>query len=332
MKKIINKVENYVSDMIEGFCLANSKTHKSIGNVILKKEINKNKVSLISGGGSGHEPAHAGYVGEGMLDAAVCGEVFTSPTPDAILDAIKATKSNKGTLLIVKNYTGDNLNFDMAKDLASADGIECETVSVHDDVALENSEYSVGRRGIAGTIFVHKIAGAKAASGASLKDVKNVAQKVSDNIASMGICLNPCTVPANGKSGFTLQDDEIEVGLGIHGEKGTHREKIKSAKEMVSTILDKIVAEKKFSKGCEVAMIVNGLGGTPLSELFIANKEANKYLKNKGFTIYKTFVGNFMTSLEMEGFSISLLILDNELKPLLDAFADAPAFKEYHAK
>ncbi|MDK2794068.1 MAG: phosphoenolpyruvate---glycerone phosphotransferase subunit DhaK [Caldanaerobacter sp.] len=331
MKKLINNPESVVKEMIEGLLAAHPNYLRKLENinVIVRKDAPvEGKVGLVSGGGSGHEPAHAGYVGYGMLDAACPGEVFTSPTPDQIYEAIKAVNGGKGVLLIVKNYTGDVMNFEMARDMAQMDGIEVDEVVVNDDVAVENSTWTQGRRGIAGTVFVHKIAGAKAQEGASLKEVKRVAEKVIANVRSMGMALTPCTVPAAGKPSFTLQEDEMEIGIGIHGEPGTHREKIKHVDEIVEHLMDKIINDLPYKSGDEVAVMINGMGGTPLMELYIANRKVAEILKEKDIKVYKTYVGEFMTSLEMSGFSITLLKLDEELKALLDAKADTPAFKQ----
>ena len=329
MKKLINGVENVEQEMIMGMVKAYPEHVRKLecGNVVVRTHKKEGKVALISGGGSGHEPAHGGYVGEGMLDCAVAGPVFTSPTPDQIYEGIKAIATDKGVLMVVKNYTGDVMNFEMAAEMAAAEDIEVEYVVSNDDVAVKDSLYTTGRRGVAGTVFIHKIAGAKAETGADLKEVHRVAQKVVDNVRTMGMALTPCTVPAAGKPGFTLDEDEMEIGIGIHGEPGTHREKIKSADEIVTMLLDKIVADIDFS-GKEVAVMINGAGATPLMELFIINNKVYDYLSEKGIDIYKTYVGNYMTSIEMAGFSISLLRLDDELKELLDAKADTPAFKE----
>ena len=296
------------------------------GNVVVRANKKEGKVALISGGGSGHEPAHGGYVGEGMLDAAVAGAVFTSPTPDQVYEGIKAIATDAGVLMIIKNYTGDVMNFEMAGEMAEADGIKVKQVVVNDDVAVKDSLYTVGRRGVAGTVFVHKIAGAKAETGASLDEVQAVAQKVIDNVRTMGAAIRPCTVPAAGKPGFELAEDEMEIGIGIHGEPGTHRDKIKTADEITTLLMDKILADIDYS-GSEVAVMVNGSGATPLMELFIINNKVADILAEKGIKVYKTLVGEYMTSIEMEGFSISVLRLDDELKTLLDAKADTPAFK-----
>lgn len=330
MKKLINNVDFVVEDMLSGLVAAHADCVKKLDNMNVLVRVTspiKGKVALVSGGGSGHEPAHGGYVGKGMLDAAVAGPVFTSPTPDPIYEAIKAVDSGSGVLLVIKNYTGDVMNFEMAKEMAEMDGIKVDSVVVNDDVAVENSTFTAGRRGIAGTVFVHKIAGAKAEAGGSLAEVKLVAQKVIANVRSMGMSLSSCTVPAAGKPNFTLGENEVEIGMGIHGEPGTHREELKPVSEIVDNILEKILDDMKLSASDEVAVMVNGLCSTPLMELYIANKRVNEILTDKGIKIYKTFVGEFMTSLEMAGFSISLLKLDSELKQLLDSPANTPAFK-----
>lgn len=329
MKKLINDPNNVLNDMIDGIVAAYPEYVKKLEgfNVIVRNEKKKNKVALVSGGGSGHEPAHAGYVGYGMLDGAVCGEVFTSPTPDQVYEAIKATDDGQGVLLVIKNYTGDVMNFEMAKEMAEMDGIKVEEVIVNDDVAVENSIYTAGRRGIAGTVFVHKIAGAKAEMSGSLEEVKAVAEKVISNVRTMGMSLSSCIIPAVGKANFEIGHDEVEIGMGIHGEPGTHREKISSADSVAEQLMSKIFSDIELKGGDEVSVMINGLGSTTNMELFIVNKKVNEILKDKGIEVYKTFVGEFMTSLEMAGCSISILKLDNELKELLEDSADTPAFK-----
>jgi dihydroxyacetone kinase-like protein len=330
MKKIINNPDLVVEDMLKGMIKAHPEYIRKLENADVLVRVNspvEGKVALVSGGGSGHEPAHGGYVGKGMLDAAVAGAVFTSPTPDQVYEAVKAVDSGKGVLLVIKNYSGDIMNFEMAKDMADMEGIEVRTVVVNDDVAVENSTYTAGRRGIAGTVFIHKIAGAKAETGASLDEVTKVAEKVITNVRSMGMAISSCTVPAAGKPNFTLGDKEIEIGMGIHGEPGTHREEIKTADEITEHLLNKILEDMPLNNGEEVAVMVNGLASTPLMELYIVNKKVSEMLEEKGVKIHRTFVGEFMTSLEMAGFSITVLKLDSELKELLDAPADTPAFK-----
>ena len=331
MKKLINGVDNVVDEMLNGMTAAFPQYIERVPStdVVARTGAKKtDKVVLISGGGSGHEPAHGGYVGKGMLDAAVAGAVFTSPTPDQVYEAIQATECGKGALLIIKNYTGDVMNFEMAADMAADEDIVVDKVVVADDVAVENSTWTTGRRGIAGTVFVHKIAGACAETGADLPEVKRVAEKVIANVRSMGMAVSPCTVPAVGKPGFDLADDEVEIGIGIHGEPGTHREKISSVNNTVDHLVGKILDEGIYAEGDEVAVMVNGMGATPLSELFIANLRVKEILDEKKISIAKTVVGNYMTSLDMAGFSVTLLKLDDELKGFLNAPADTPAYKE----
>lgn len=329
MKKFINAVDQVEDQMILGMVKAYPRHLRKLdcGNVVVRAQKKEGKVALISGGGSGHEPAHGGFVGEGMLDAAVAGAVFTSPTPDQILEGIRAIATDKGVLMVVKNYTGDVMNFEMAAEMAQMEGIDVKQVVTNDDVAVDGSLYTVGRRGVAGTIFVHKIAGALAETGASLDEVQAVAQKVIDNVRTMGAAIAPCTVPAAGKPGFELSDEEMEVGIGIHGEPGTHREAMRPADEVAELLLDKILADLDYS-GSEVAVMINGAGATPLMELFIINNHVADVLAAKGISVYRTFVGEYMTSIEMQGFSISLLKLDSQMKELLEAKADTPAWKE----
>lgn len=329
MKKIINNKEDVVQDLIKGMVSAypNRLVNLPQTTVIVKKAAPiQNKVGLVSGGGSGHEPAHAGYVGTGMLDAAVLGEVFTSPTPDQIIEAIKAVDGGEGILLIVKNYTGDILNFEMAAELAELEGIEVEQVVVNDDVAVEDSSFTTGRRGIAGTVFVHKIAGAKAEKGATLSEVKQVAEKVVQNVRSMGMALSPCKIPASGKPSFTLAEDEMEIGIGIHGEPGIERKKIATADDIATELTQKILDDMQLVEGEEVAVMINGLGATPDMELFIVNHKVQAILSSQGIKVCKTFVGEYMTAIEMAGCSVTLLKLDDELKELLAEKSDAPAF------
>lgn len=331
MKKLINQPEAVVSEMVAGFVAAYPTKVKQVPgtNVIVRADAPvSGKVGIVSGGGSGHEPAHGGFVGKGMLDGAVAGEVFTSPTPDQVFEAIKAVDGGKGVLLVIKNYTGDVMNFEMAAELAEADGINVEKVIVDDDVAVENSTYTIGRRGIAGTIFVHKIAGALAQTGASLEEVATVAKKVVDNMSSMGMALTPCTVPAAGKPGFILGDNEMEIGMGIHGEPGIERSDIKSADEVTDVLLEKVLNHLKLSEGSEVAVMINGLGATPLMELYIVNNRVSSVLKERKVSVQETFIGEYMTSIEMAGCSITLLRLDEQLAELLNAPADTIAFKK----
>ncbi|WP_066192179.1 dihydroxyacetone kinase subunit DhaK [Gracilibacillus timonensis] len=328
MKKVVNNPEQVVEEMVDGLVKAQHQNLRRIPGttVIVNQDAPiTDKVGLVSGGGSGHEPAHAGYVGKGMLDAAVVGEVFTSPTPDQVLEGIKAVDSGAGVLLIIKNYTGDVMNFEMAAELAEAEGIQVEKVIVNDDVAVEDSTSTTGRRGVAGTVFVHKVAGAIADSGASLADVKAATEKVVDHVRSMGVALTPCTVPASGNPSFTLADDEMEIGIGIHGEPGIERVQLQPADKIAETLLEKILADKDYI-GQEVAIMVNGMGATPEMELFIVYRQVEKILEDKGIRIHAAWVGEYMTSLEMAGFSITLLQVDEELKNALAAPTAAKAF------
>lgn len=329
MKKLINKPENVEKEILEGIVKAHGEYVKKLPgfNVLVRAKKKENKVALVSGGGSGHEPAHGGFVGEGMLDGAVAGAVFTSPTPDQVFEAIKAVDGGQGVLLIIKNYTGDVMNFEMAAEMAEMEGIKVEKVIVNDDVAVEGSLYTTGRRGVAGTIFVHKIAGALAEKGATLEEVKAVVEKVIANVRTMGMALTPCTVPAAGKPGFELSEHEMEMGIGIHGEPGTHREALVEADKIVDHMMTKILGDMDLKAKDEVAVMVNGFGGTPLMELYIVNNHVYDVLNEKGIKIYRTFVGNYMTSIEMAGCSVTVLKLDEETKELLDAKANTIAFR-----
>lgn len=328
MKKILNGVETIVPEMLEGMMLACPKLHiiPDTQVVVRKDAPIQGKVGLISGGGSGHEPAHAGYVGEGMLDAACAGALFSSPSVDQMMEGIRAVDAGKGVLIIAKNYTGDNLNFDMAAELLADEGIRVEKVVVKDDVAVEESANTTGRRGVAGTVFVHKIAGAKAAEGADLKEVKEAAQKAADHVRTFGFALSPCTIPSVGKQGFELADDEMELGTGIHGEAGVQRMPIPTSAELAEILLKRLKEDGAFAAGDEVAVLVNGCGATPLMELYILMRDVARVLEKENVKLYKSFVGNYMTSLEMAGGAVSVLKLDEELKELLDAKADTPAF------
>ena len=327
MKKMINRPENVVSEMLQGIAKAHPELTYTPGVEVISRKDPGDQVGIVSGGGSGHEPAHAGYVGEGMLSAAVAGNVFASPSPDRVLEGIHLANTGKGVLLVIKNYSGDIMNFSMAQELAEMEDIPVRSVIVRDDVAVQDSTFSTGRRGIAGTVFVHKCAGAKAAAGGSLDEVAEVAQRVADNVRSMGFAMTPCILPGVGKPGFTLDENEIEVGMGVHGEPGVERTTMKSAKEIAKILVDKILADYDFSDS-ETALLVNGLGGSPLMELYIMENDVRNYLEEKGIRVYRTYVGNFMTSLEMMGCSVSLLKLDSELKMLLDAPCTTPALKQ----
>lgn len=331
MKKMINKPENIVTEMIGGMLKAFPDYLEQVGDLPVVKRKNKKegKVALISGGGSGHEPSHAGFVGYGMLDAAVAGEVFTSPSADKVYEAIKAVDSGNGVLLIIKNYSGDVMNFEMAAEMAGMEGINVKKIIVNDDIAVENSTYTVGRRGIAGTVLVHKMVGAAAEKGYSLDELEVLGNEVISRTKTMGMSLKPCMVPTTGKLSFELPEDEVEIGLGIHGEPGTHREKMQDANAHVDYLLDKILKESELSENDEVAVLVNGLGETTLIELYIINNRVSEVLANKNIKVYDTIVGNYMTSLDMGGFSITLVKLDDEMKELLKSKTDTPAFKRF---
>ncbi|WP_099468726.1 dihydroxyacetone kinase subunit DhaK [Konateibacter massiliensis] len=329
MKKIINKPETFVYELCNGIVSAHPELNfVEKYKIITKKEINKNKVSLISGGGSGHEPAHAGFVGKGMLDAAVCGDVFASPSQIQVYQAIKETASDKGTLLIIKNYSGDIMNFKNAAYLAGEDGIQVDYIKVDDDIAVQDSLYTVGRRGVAGTVLVHKIAGASAEQGKSLQEVKEAAQKAADNVRSIGFAFSSCTVPAKGTPTFDIGEGEMEYGVGIHGEPGIKREKIISADELAQRMVEALLEDLKIKESSdEIALLINGFGGTPLQELYVLNHAVTRELTHKNIVINRTFVGNFMTSIDMLGASVSIMRLDDELSELLSFQSDAPAFK-----
>lgn len=328
MKKIINQPEDVVQEMVAGIAAAYPDAVKQIPDtsVIVRTDAPvSGKVGIVSGGGSGHEPAHAGYVGKGMLDAAVSGSVFTSPTPDQVFEAIKATDSGNGVFLVVKNYTGDVINFEMAAELAEAEGIAVEHVVVSDDVAVEDSSFTTGRRGIAGTVLVHKVVGALAEKGASLQAIKAAADKAVANVRSIGMALTSCVVPEAGKPSFNLEENEMEIGIGIHGEPGIEREALTSAADIAERLTDKVLSDMDYTNS-DVVVMVNGLGATPEMELYIVNKKVQDILRDKGIVVYRTYVGEYMTSLEMAGCSVTLMKVDDELKALLDAETFAPAF------
>lgn len=331
MKKIMNTPETFVYDMCHGLAKANPHLEFVERFKIVKKvDINADKVSLISGGGSGHEPAHAGFVGRGMLDCAVCGDVFASPSQVQVYNAIKECATDKGVLLIVKNYSGDCMNFNNAMGDAQDDGIKVDAVYVNDDIAVKDSLYTVGRRGVAGTVLVHKCAGAAAEQGKNLEEVKAVANKVIANVRSFGFAFTSCTVPAAGHPTFEIGGDEMEFGVGIHGEPGRFREKIDYSDGKFSDNLSRRIAtdleeDLKLKKGEEIVLLINGFGGTPLQELYILNNSVTKALESDGVKIHRTIVGNFMTSIDMAGGSVTVLRVDGELKKLIDYPVDTPA-------
>jgi dihydroxyacetone kinase-like protein len=330
MKKLINQPDAVVREALEGIEAAHGDRLRVTYDpyVIVRSDAPKQgKVGIISGGGSGHEPMHGGFVGPGMLDAACPGEVFTSPTPDQMLEATKAVDGGAGVLHIVKNYTGDVLNFEMAADLAKGEGIEVEAVVTNDDVAVQDSLYTAGRRGVGITVIAEKICGAAAEAGQSLQQVTDLCRKVNGQGRSMGMALTPCITPGSGEPSFELADDEMEIGIGIHGEPGRHREKLAPASSIVERLASAIVEDLPYESGDRVLAFVNGMGGTPLIELYIVYNELNKFLQGKGITIERNLIGNYITSLEMAGCSITLLKLDDELVRLWDAPVDTPALR-----
>jgi dihydroxyacetone kinase-like protein len=330
MKKLINSPENVVVDALHGFAAAHADLVKVQfePNFIVRADAPvKNKVAIISGGGSGHEPMHGGFVGRGMLDAACPGAVFTSPTPDQMLAATKAVDGGKGTLHIVKNYTGDVMNFDLAAEMARAEGLQVESVVIDDDVAVKDSTWTAGRRGVGTTILAEKICGAAAEAGQPLAAVRDLCQKVNAQGRSMGMALTSCTVPHVGKPTFALPESEMEIGVGIHGEPGRTRMKLKPADEIVELLMEPILEDLPFRNGDEVLMFVNGLGGTPLIELYIVYRKAAEIARKAGLKVVRNFVGSYITSLEMAGTSITLLKLDAQLTRLWDAPVHTPALR-----
>jgi phosphoenolpyruvate---glycerone phosphotransferase subunit DhaK len=330
MKKLINAPDGAVADALRGVQAAHGDRVKVTFDpfTVLRADAPvQGKVALISGGGSGHEPLHGGFVGPGMLDAACPGEVFTSPTPDQMYEAAKAVNGDAGVIFIVKNYTGDVLNFEMAADLAKADGIEVETVLTNDDVAVEDSLYTAGRRGVGVTALLEKIAGGAAEERRNLQEVAEIARRVNAGGRSMGLALTPCTTPASGEPSFELSDDEVEIGIGIHGEPGRHREKIGPASELTQRLMGPILEDLPFASGDHVLAFVNGMGGTPLMELYIVYAEVARLATEHGLVIDRNLIGNYVTSLEMQGCSITLLRLDDELTHYWDAPVNTPALR-----
>ena len=329
MKKFINAAEDVVREALAGVAAAHANLRVDLTNQIVVRADAPvaGKVGLVSGGGSGHEPLHGGFVGSGMLDAACPGEVFTSPVPDQILAATRAVDGGAGIVHIVKNYTGDVMNFQMAAELAADEGIRVETVLVDDDVAVEDSTWTAGRRGTGATLLVEKIAGAAAAEGATLGDVAAIGRRVNETSASFAVALTACTTPAAGRPGFDLPDDEMEVGVGIHGEPGRRREKLASAKAIVRIALDAIGSAKPLSAGDRTIVVVNGLGGTPLIELYLLFGEVAAELKELGVEISRSLVGNYVTSLDMAGMSLTVCRADDEMLRLWDAPVQTPGLR-----
>jgi dihydroxyacetone kinase-like protein len=330
MKKLINKPEDVVREELEGIAYAHSdlvKVHYDPNFIVRADAPIMGKVGVISGGGSGHEPMHGGFVGMGMLDAACPGAVFTSPTPDQMLEATKAVNGGAGVLHIVKNYTGDIMNFEMAAELARAEGIEVEAVVTDDDVAVKDSLYTAGRRGVGVTVLAEKLAGAKAEEMCPLNEVADVVRKAKDWGRSMGMALTSCTVPHVGKPTFDLPDDEMEIGIGIHGEPGRTRMPVKPADEIVEMLMEPIISDIPYKQGDEVLLFVNGLGGTPLVELYIIYRKAYEIAEKHGIKVVRNLIGPYITSLEMAGTSITMLKMDEEMIRLWDAPVKTPGLR-----
>ena len=330
MKKLINKAEDVVTEALQGMAAAHGdlvRVNYGPNYIVRADSPVQGKVALVSGGGSGHEPMHGGFVGMGMLDAACPGEVFTSPTPDQMLEATKAADGGAGVVHIVKNYTGDVMNFDMAAELARGEGIEVESVVIDDDVAVQDSLYTAGRRGVGTTVLAEKICGAAAEEKRPLAEVAELCRKVNANGRSMGMALTSCIVPAAGKPTFELGDDEMEIGIGIHGEPGRERMKLAEARDVVERLAGPIVDDLPFESGDEVLAFVNSMGGTPLIELYVVYNELHRYLEGRGIRITRNLIGPYITSLEMAGCSITMLKLDEELTRLWDAPVKTPALR-----
>ncbi|GAA3730925.1 dihydroxyacetone kinase subunit DhaK [Salinicoccus jeotgali] len=320
MKKLINDKSHFLADMMDGLKYRDEKIEVIEETVVVRRNKKTSGVALISGGGSGHEPAHAGYVAEGMLDAAVCGEVFTSPTPDKVLAAIEAADNGDGVLLIIKNYAGDVMNFEIAQEMAEANGHEVKAVVVRDDIAIENEEQ---RRGVAGTVLVHKYAGFLASSGHSLNTIKEKVEEMMTSLHSIGMAIHPCMVPTTGEYGFDLQDDEMEIGIGIHGEKGIYREKAEPVDKIIERLLDEL---SKYNEHDDLVVMVNGMGGTPQSELSIVAKYTVESFKRRNMKMAKLLVGDYMTSLDMQGFSLTIVDASDELMKALEAETNSDYF------
>ncbi len=325
MKKFVNNPQQFVPEMLQGLALANPETLKYVPeyNLIMRADApNDNKVSIVQGSGSGHEPAHVMVVGKGMLDAACPGDVFAAPPMDYVLETTKLVASPKGVLLLVNNYTGDRMAFEMAQEMAEAEDIKVRTLFIDDDVSVQNSTYTVGRRGVAGNFFVMKAVGAAAEEGADLDEVVRIGEKVNSVTRTMGMALTACTPPAKGSPLFELGDDEIEMGVGIHGEPGRRRAAMKRANDIVDELLEAVVSDLPYQSGDRVALMINGLGGTPISELYLLYGRAHQQLVDLGITIGRSYVGEYCTSLDMAGASLTLVKLDDEIERLLAAPAE----------
>lgn len=329
MKKIINEQTQVVDEMLQGLSFMHDDLVQRLDgfDVIVRKVEKTGKVGLISGGGSGHEPSHAGFVGDGMLSAAICGAVFTSPTPNQILEAIKAADEGAGVFMVIKNYSGDIMNFEIAQELAEMEGIDVASVVVDDDIAVENSLYTQGRRGVAGTILVHKILGAAARSGKSLSEMKDLADKLVLEIKTIGLALSGATVPEVGKPGFVLEDDEFEYGVGIHGEPGYKKEKMRPSAQLASELVEKLSEGFQLKAGERYGLLINGLGSTPLMEQYVFANDVAKLLHEKGVELAFKKIGNYMTSIDMAGLSLTLIRLaDDEWLNALNAPVTTPAW------
>lgn len=329
MKKIINQPKDVVNEMLDGIVYMHDHLVERLDGleVIVRKADKKGKVGLISGGGSGHEPSHAGFVGQGMLSAAVCGAVFTSPTPDQILEAIKASDEGSGVFMVIKNYSGDVMNFEMAQELAEMEGIDVASVVVDDDIAVENSLYTQGQRGVAGTILVHKILGYAAEAGQSLDEIKSLADKLVPHIKTIGLALSGATVPEVGKPGFVLAEDEFEYGVGIHGEPGYRKEKLQPSLELAKELTTKLLDAFDAKAGDKFALLINGLGSTPLMEEYIFANDVANLLKEKGVEVVFKKIGDYMTSLDMAGLSLTLMkVADDAWLEALEAPVVTPAW------
>ena len=327
MKKFVNDPQRFVPEMMEGIALANpdALTYVPEFNLLMRADSpREDKVSIVQGSGSGHEPAHVMIVGKGMLDAACPGDVFAAPPMDYVYEAAKRLATPKGVLLLVNNYTGDRMAFDMGKEMAESEGVKVEILTINDDVAVKDSTYTVGRRGVAGNFFVIKACGAAAEQGAELDEVIRIGKKVNDVTRTMGVALTACTPPAKGSPLFDLGDDEVEMGVGIHGEPGRERQKIRSADEIADELLEAVVSDLPYSSGDRVALMINGLGGTPISELYILYRRAHQQLAERGITVGRSYVNEYCTALDMAGASLTLVQLDDEIEALLAAPAEVP--------
>jgi len=333
MKKLINAAENLVREALEGMQAAHAgriRVSLEPFYAVRRDAPITGKVALVSGGGSGHEPMHSGYVGHGMLDAACPGQIFTSPTPDQIVEASQAVNGGAGVLHIVKNYTGDMMNFELAAEMLRAKGIAVETVVVDDDVAVEDSRYTAGRRGVGLTVLMEKLLGAAAEERATVPDLKRLGGFIRASGRSMGMALTPCTVPQHGKPSFALADDEMELGIGIHGEPGRRRAKLASADDVTTMLMEPILGDLPFRSGEDVLLFVNGMGATPLIELYVVYRKAAQIASQYGLRVTRNLVGTYITSLEMAGCSITLLRLNEQLSKLWDAPVDTPALRWGH--